>query len=130
MKKIVFVILILIFGVSVLMPATAFADPQKLGASQKSSKGIVDVGNKICPVTGAPVSGKDFVNYKGKRYSLCCKFCKKAFLKEPTKYIAKLNTARAVSLANTVTTANTTSGVEPILDEPTQTVKVEGEKIT
>lgn len=51
---------------------------------------VVDAGNKSCPITGEPVSGKDFVTYEGVRYGLCCKSCDKMFLKDPNKYIQKL----------------------------------------
>ena len=48
---------------------------------------IEDVGNKTCPITGSPVTGKDFVVYKEKRYGTCCSGCDKEFLKDPEKYI-------------------------------------------
>jgi len=51
---------------------------------------LVDANNKLCPVSGKPVSGKDFVVYNGKKYGLCCPICKAEFLKDPAKYIAKL----------------------------------------
>ena len=51
---------------------------------------VVDAGNKICPVTGEPVSGKDFVIYKGTSYGLCCPSCKELFLKDPETYLKKL----------------------------------------
>ena len=51
---------------------------------------VVDVGNKFCPVSGDKVSGKHFVVYQGKRYSLCCPQCEEKFLKNPEKYIAKM----------------------------------------
>ena len=51
----------------------------------------VNVGNKVCPVTGEKVSGADTVEYEGKVYNLCCPMCKDEFLKNPEKYIAKVN---------------------------------------
>ncbi len=50
----------------------------------------VEVGNKACPVTGSPVTDNEFVEYKGKRYGICCAACKKSFLKNPVKYIKQL----------------------------------------
>ena len=52
----------------------------------------VNVGNKICPVSGeAMMEGQEAtVEYKGKVYNLCCGMCKKDFLKEPEKYIQVL----------------------------------------
>ncbi|OGX11806.1 MAG: hypothetical protein A2351_07200 [Omnitrophica bacterium RIFOXYB12_FULL_50_7] len=66
-------------------------------AAKKADAGIVNVGNKMCPVTGDPVSGKDFVVYKGKRYDLCCPMCKKSFLKNPGKYIARMEAKEKVA---------------------------------
>lgn len=55
----------------------------------------VNVGNKICPVSGEkiPTPGEEgamgepvqFV-YNGKVYNLCCKACAKDFQKDPEKY--------------------------------------------
>jgi len=49
---------------------------------------VVDVGNKVCPVMGGEVNGKDFYEYKGKRYGLCCPMCVATFAKDPEKYSA------------------------------------------
>ena len=58
-----------------------------IAAEKASGKKIVDAGNKLCPVMGEPVSGKDFAVYQGKRYGFCCSKCKKEFLKNPEKYL-------------------------------------------
>lgn len=55
----------------------------------------VEAGNKICPLSGDEVKGKDFVEYKGKKYGICCAMCKKDFLKNPEKYIANLEKGAA-----------------------------------
>ena len=55
---------------------------------------IADVGNTICPVSGDKVSGKHFVEYKGKRYALCCPMCEKDFKKDPEKFIAQLEAGK------------------------------------
>ena len=55
----------------------------------------VEVGNKICPVSGdkIPVPGEKGdmgeavkYEYNGKIYNLCCKMCVKDFKKNPAKY--------------------------------------------
>lgn len=49
----------------------------------------VDIGNKICPVSGEAVGTMgDVVKYEhnGKVYNLCCDMCKKDFKKDPEKY--------------------------------------------
>jgi YHS domain-containing protein len=56
---------------------------------------VVDVKNTLCPVSGAKVSGNDFVEYKGKRYALCCPACKAQFLKDPDKFIKKMEKQEA-----------------------------------
>lgn len=60
-------------------------------ADKKTQEGIVDVGNKICPLMDGKVDGKTFAIYKGKRYNFCCPGCDKEFLKDPEKYIAKIH---------------------------------------
>ena len=51
---------------------------------------IVPAGNKFCPVSGDKVSKKDFMDYNGKRYKLCCPMCAGKFKKNPTMYLAKM----------------------------------------
>ena len=54
----------------------------------------VEVGNKICPVSGEKVGEMgDIVTYEheGKIYNLCCTMCEKDFKKDPQKYIEKVN---------------------------------------
>ncbi|MBU9889026.1 MAG: hypothetical protein KTQ49_04065 [Candidatus Omnitrophica bacterium] len=51
---------------------------------------IVEGHNKLCPVSGEPVSGEDYAIYKGVRYGLCCPACRAAFLKDSGKYIPKM----------------------------------------
>lgn len=82
MKKIV------VITVLVLLLAPAAWPIEKTPPA--SSSAVVDAGNKFCPVSGDKVSGKDFVEYKGKRFGLCCKQCAGKFKKNPEKYIAKL----------------------------------------
>jgi len=61
---------------------------------EKTSK-AVEVGNKICPVSGekVPVPGEKGAmgeavtyEYNGKIYNLCCPMCVKDFKKDPEKY--------------------------------------------
>ncbi len=64
-------------------------------ADSKSTK-AVEVGNKICPVSGdkIPAPGEKGAmgdepvkyEYNGKIYNLCCKMCVKDFKKNPGKY--------------------------------------------
>jgi len=55
---------------------------------------VVNVGNKICPISGEKTDemGEPFiVEYEGKAYNLCCAMCAKDFKKDPAKYIQKVN---------------------------------------
>jgi YHS domain-containing protein len=84
MKNVIVLALLVVF----MMPFAAsqvFAEETQ-GTAQT---GIVDVGNKICPVMGGPVNGQNFVVYEGKRYGLCCSGCEKTFLKDPALYSVK-----------------------------------------
>lgn len=59
------------------------------GHQDTAKSKVVEVGNKICPVSGE-VAGEmgDIVKYEynGKMYNLCCKACAKDFKKDPEKY--------------------------------------------
>ncbi len=55
---------------------------------------LPNVGNKICPVSGRPVTAKGSpveVEYEGKAYNVCCKMCAKSFKKDPEKFIKIIN---------------------------------------
>ncbi len=54
---------------------------------------VIDVGNKICPVTGEKIdeAAKTTYEYEGKIYNFCCAGCIDEFKKEPQKYIDKVN---------------------------------------
>jgi YHS domain-containing protein len=43
-----------------------------------------------CPVTGGPINKDIFTVYEGKKVYFCCEGCKRAFDKNPEKYIGKL----------------------------------------
>ncbi len=73
-------------------------DAQVVVVSEKTpaSKDAVEVGNKVCPVSGDKVpapgekgamgEGPVKIEYKGKIYNLCCPMCIKDFKKNPEKY--------------------------------------------
>jgi len=75
--------IVVVLLVSMLIPAgIAFAAESAPTAVSQ----VTDAGNKMCPVSGGAVSGKDFVTYGGKKYGLCCSGCEKEFLKDPAKF--------------------------------------------
>ncbi len=86
--------------VACMMPLAA---SQVVAADETAKTGIVDVGNKYCPVMGGPIGGKDFVVYQGKRYGLCCPGCGKTFLSDPAKYLAQMEAKEKASTPAAVT---------------------------
>lgn len=52
----------------------------------------IEVGNKICPVSGEKINEKlkATYEYKGKIYNFCCAACIEEFKKDPEKYIKKI----------------------------------------
>jgi len=87
-----------LIGFLIVLGAFTVAMPQYAFALQTA--GIIDVGNKICPITGDKISGKHFVEYEGKRYGVCCKRCVKKFKKNPEKYITELQ--KMIPLKNNI----------------------------
>ncbi len=58
-------------------------------AQNMPEKGV-EVGNKICPVSGEEVGLMGPIEqyeYKGKIYNFCCASCIDSFKKDPEKYI-------------------------------------------
>ena len=49
------------------------------------------VTNKMCPVSGGPVSEKYRAEYKGQYVYMCCEGCLAEFNKNPETYVAKLS---------------------------------------
>ena len=89
MKKTVLILMILsLVPVSIAMAAYGekkTATPPEAAATA----GAVEVGNKICPVSGEKVGQMGAVvqiEYNGRIYNLCCKMCLKDFNKDPGKY--------------------------------------------
>ena len=68
---------------------------EKQAAADVAAKKAVEVGNKVCPVSGEEIPASGEVDgmggvvkylYNGKIYNLCCKMCAKDFKKDPKKY--------------------------------------------
>ena len=57
-----------------------------------ATKESVNVGNKICPVSGGKIEEKlkSTYEYEGKIYNICCAMCIDEFKKDPEKYIKKV----------------------------------------
>jgi YHS domain-containing protein len=50
-----------------------------------------NVTNKVCPVSGGPVSEKYRSEYKGQYVYMCCEGCLSEFNKSPETFVAKLS---------------------------------------
>jgi YHS domain-containing protein len=57
------------------------------------SQEAVNVGNKVCPVSGEKIDEKlkATYEYEGKIYNFCCTSCVDDFKKDPDKYIKEVN---------------------------------------
>ena len=87
MNRFVLVVL-LVSGVCYSVFAQEANNDAKAAVVQADQK-PVNVGNKICPVSGEKIGemGEAFnFEYKGKVYHMCCAMCAKDFKKDPEKY--------------------------------------------
>ena len=91
MKKIIALVVILVFAVPVMVSPVFAKENKDMGMSKHTP--AVEVGNKMCPMLDGKVDGKTFKIYNGKRYGFCCPGCKKEFMKDPEMHIAKLKEA-------------------------------------
>ena len=106
MKKVIIALmaagfLLIIGGVS--FAADSAAKPDAVTQATVVKGKALDVGNKICPVSGAPVGeSKVTYTYKGKLYHLCCNDCVAVFKKDPKKYSAiaekEIDTVKAAAV--------------------------------
>jgi YHS domain-containing protein len=99
MKK-VWIIGVIFLGASLVyanaqMPTDAKAKPASdTAVTAPSVAAPVEVGNKICPVSGEKIvkktdmGGPVKIEHNGKIYGLCCPMCIKDFKKDPDKYAA------------------------------------------
>jgi len=103
MVKAIFLFLIMgtfVFGMSRLSLAmncgehSGYMQVAQTSSSEHMTQEAVNVGNKICPVSGEKVSQGGMQSatyeYKGKIYNFCCAACIEDFKKDPQKYIKKV----------------------------------------
>jgi len=76
---------VVVAGVFISSAVYAASDTAASSTEQKKAV-VIDVGNKICPVMGEKVDGKNFYEYNRKRYGLCCPMCAATFKADPEKY--------------------------------------------
>jgi len=84
------IIIIGLFAVMVILGIGKVSFAQTPEEPSKSA--AVEVGNKICPVSGEKIDEKMKATYEynGKIYNFCCPMCIDEFKKDPGKYIKKI----------------------------------------
>ena len=83
-----------------------------------------NVTNKMCPVSGGPVSEKYRTEYKGQFVYVCCEGCLNEFNKDPEKFVAKMSKEERDAIA--INEKCPVSG-EPI--DKTKSLEFEGRKV-
>ncbi len=92
MKKVYIIVAVLFFAVLVNNQVIYSEDVSTVKNVNTEVVKPVDVGNKICPVTGNTIdeSTKATYEYEGKIYNFCCPMCINTFKGDPQKYIKKI----------------------------------------
>ena len=97
-KSLVLALVVLVLPTGFIFAQEDAKQAQPPAAAQAEAAKPVEVGNKICPVSGdkVPAPGEKGTmgaepvkyEYNGKIYNLCCPMCVKDFKKDPEKYSA------------------------------------------
>jgi len=92
MKKVYIIVAVLFIVLLATDKITYAEEVQAVKNVNTEVKKPVDVGNKICPVTGEKIdeSTKATYEYDGKIYNFCCQMCVDKFKSDPQKYIKKI----------------------------------------
>jgi YHS domain-containing protein len=83
-----------------------------------------NVTNKVCPVSGGPVTEKYRTEYKGQYVYVCCEGCLTEFNKNPEGFVAKMSKEERDAIA--------TNEMCPVSGEPidkTKSLEFEGRKV-
>jgi YHS domain-containing protein len=83
-----------------------------------------NVTNKICPVSGGPVSEKYRTEYKGQFVYVCCEGCLTGFNKTPDEFVAKMSKEERDLIA-----INETCPISKESIDMAKSVEFEGRKI-
>ena len=107
------------FAILLLVALAGAAAGASVDGSEKKN-----VTNKLCPVSGGPVSEKYRAEYKGQYVYVCCEGCLSEFNKTPDAFVAKMSKEERDAIA--INEACPVSG-EPI--DKTKSVEFEGRKV-
>jgi YHS domain-containing protein len=83
-----------------------------------------NVTNKMCPVSGGPVSEKYRTEYKGQYVYVCCEGCLAEFNKSPDTFVAKMSKEERDLIA-----INETCPISGEAIDKTKSVEFEGRKV-
>ena len=108
-----------VFFAVLLVAVVAGAVGARVSADEKKN-----VTNKMCPVSGGPVSEKFRTEYKGQFVYVCCEGCLNEFNKDPEKFVAKMSKEERDAIA--INEKCPVSG-EPI--DKTKSLEFEGRKV-
>lgn len=91
MRKIIYLSVVGFFIFGLVSFSWANMCGEHMAGAQTNQK-TVNVGNKICPVTGDKINEvtKATYEYQGKIYNFCCPMCIEQFKRDPDKYIKKI----------------------------------------
>lgn len=67
------------------------AEPEKYFEKFKAEEILLESVQTKCPVMGGDIDKNVYLDYKGRRVYFCCGNCKEKFMKEPEKYLKKIN---------------------------------------
>jgi YHS domain-containing protein len=113
MRKTVYVILL------VVMLAGAVVVQGSADGTEKKN-----VTNKLCPVSGGPVSEKYRAEYKGQYVYMCCEGCLTGFNKTPDEFVAKMSKEERDLIA-----INETCPISNEAIDKAKSVEFEGRKV-
>lgn len=83
-----------------------------------------NVTNKLCPVSGGPVSEKYRAEYKGQYVYMCCEGCLTGFNKTPDEFVAKMSKEERDLIA-----INETCPISNEAIDKAKSVEFEGRKV-
>jgi YHS domain-containing protein len=81
-------------------PPTVMPMPMPSHAAMPAASAAAAIAQKLCPVTGGPINPNIYVDYQGRRVYFCCNACPPVFLKDPAKYLLKLDAELAGAAAS------------------------------
>ncbi len=91
-KMLLLLAVMLMFGTNGIIYAMMCHSDSGHSGHTPAAENSVNIGNKICSVSGEKIleKAKATYEYKGKVYNFCCASCIDDFKKDPDKYVKKV----------------------------------------